>query len=194
MPQTIRCPVCNQSDLVEKVSTLYITGIGLNRSSRQVNPQPATQMADTPGDPIIGLSASELRLLSRRLKPPFSVKKVPFRSLHPDLVVLTFSLILPVFVYGIYTSQRSMLLPALIILAAFYATYFWRRKALIAKYESQLEASKAANRRVEQGISRWMKLYYCAREDVVFQPGTGKYVPTDQMPGLLSSQATEAEI
>lgn len=193
MPQPIRCPVCEQSDLVEKVSTLYITGIGLNRSSRQAIPQVA-EAANAPGDPIIGLSASELHLLSRRLKPPFSAKKVPFRSLHPDLVVLTFSLILPVFVYGIYTSQISMLLPALVILAAFYAIYFWRRKALIAKYESQLEASKAANRRVEQGISRWMKLYYCAREDIVFQPGTGKYVPTDQMPGLLTLQATDAEI
>jgi hypothetical protein len=194
MPQPIRCPVCDQSDLVEKVSTLYITGIGLNRSSRQVNPQPGAETATPPGDPMIGLSASELRLLSRRLKPPFSVKKVPFRSLHPDLVVLTFSLILPVFVYGIYTSQKNMLLPGLVILAAFYGIYFWRRKAMIAKFESQLEASKAANRRVEQSISRWMKLYYCAREDIVFQPGTGKYVPTDQMPGLLTSQATETEI
>lgn len=194
MTQAIRCPVCDQSDLVEKVSTLYITGIGLNRSSGKAGPQSGAALANPPGDPIIGLSASELRLLGRRLKPPFSVKKVPFRSLHPDLVVLTFSLILPVFVYGIYTSQRVTFLPALTILAAFYGIYFWRRKALIAKYENQLEASRAANRRVEQSISRWMKLYYCAREDIVFQPGTGKYVPTDQMPGYLNLQAPDTEI
>lgn len=143
---------------------------------------------------MLGLSATELRLLSRRLKPPSAGKGAPFRALHPDLVVLTFSLILPVFIYGIFTSQKGNLVPALILLAAFYGVYLWKRKAMVARYESQLEASRVAKRRAEQRISRWMKLYYCAREDIVFQPGTAKYVPADQMPGLLTWQATETEM
>lgn len=142
---------------------------------------------------MLGLSASELRLLSRRLKPPSSGKGAPFRALHPDLVVLTFSLILPVFVYGIYTSQKTNFVPALILLAAFYGVYFWKRKAMVARYESQLKASREAKQRAERRISRWMKLYYCAREDIVFQPGTGKFVPADQMPGYLNLQAPDTE-
>ena len=110
------------------------------------------------------------------------------------MVVFTFSLILPVFVFGIYTSQRNLFFPALIFLAFFYGIYFWRRKSMVARFENQLKASREENRRVERGISRWMKLYYCARDDVVFQPGTGKYVPTDQMPGFLNQEITEVTI
>lgn len=65
---------------------------------------------------------------------------------------------------------------------------------MVARFENQLKASREENRRVERGISRWMKLYYCARDDVVFQPGTGKYVPTDQMPGFLNQEITEVTI
>lgn len=193
MTQTIRCPACAQSDLVEKVSTLYITGIGLNRSASQDGSQPGGTATTTLDTKMLGFSASELRLLSRRLKPPYSAKRIPFRALHPDLVVLTFSLILPVFVYGIYTSQKSTFLPALVLLAGFYGVYFWKRKAMVARYESQLKANRESNQRVERSISRWMKLYYCAREDIVFQPGTGTYVPADQMPGYITGQVPDAE-
>jgi hypothetical protein len=193
MSEQVVCPACAQSDLVEKVSTLYLTGIGLNRSARQADPQPGESVATAPAGEMIGLSASELRLLSKRLKPPSSGKGTPFRALHPDLVVLTFSLILPVFIYGIYTSQKNTFLPALVLLLGFYALYFWKRKALIAKFEIQRNASLAAARRAEQSIGRWMKLYYCAREDIVFQPGSGKYVPADQMPGYLYGEVPGAE-
>jgi hypothetical protein len=156
MNKAILCPVCGQSDLVEKVSSLYISGIGLNRSASQAGLQPEGSPPTKPGVEMLGLSAFELRLLSRRLKPPSLGKGAPFRALHPDLVVLTFSLILPVFIYGIYISQK-------------------------------------AKQRAERRISRWMKLYYCAREDIVFQPGTGKFVPADQMPGYLNLQAPDTE-
>lgn len=194
MTQTIRCPACDQSDLVEKVSTLYLSGLGLNRSARQANLQPLESAPAEAVEQMVGLNASELRQLSRRLKPPYSAKRIPFRALHPDMVVFTFSLILPVFFFGIYTSQRNLFLPALFLLVIFYGIYFWRRKSLVARFERQLKANREANQRVERGISRWMKLYYCARDDIVFQPGTGKYVPTDTMPGLLNQEVPEIKL
>jgi hypothetical protein len=184
MSDNILCPVCDQSDLVEKVSTLYITGIGLSRSTGQAYPLPEGSAPSTPGSEMIGLSTSDLRQLSRRLKPPSSGKGTPFRALHPDLVVLTFSLIIPVFLYGIFTSQTNLFLPALVLLVVFYGVYFLRRKSMIAKFDRQVEASRAATRRSEQRIGRWMKLYYCARDDVVFVPKTSLSVPADQMAGI----------
>ena len=186
MSESITCPACGQSDLVEKVSTLYITGIGLNRSTGQANIPSAGEAPSESSAELIGLSATDLRRLARRLKPPSSGKGTPFRTLHPDLVVLTFSLIIPIFLYGIFTSQRNLLLPALVFLAAFYGWYFWKRKAMIAKFNSQVEANRVAARRAEQSIGRWMKLYYCARDDIVFQPKTNLSFPADQIAGIIN--------
>ncbi len=107
------------------------------------------------------------------------------KRIHPDTVVLTFSLVAPIFLYGIFTSQRLMLLPVLIILAGFYGLYFWKRKTMVARFELQQLTRQAANERVKRGLDRWMKLYHCSRDDVVFEPGKNQFVPTDQMTGYL---------
>jgi hypothetical protein len=194
MDQNILCPLCGESDMVEKVSTIYLTGIGLNRGANQANFISNGDNTSAPGAGLEGLSSSDLRGLSRRLKPPATGKGSPFPTLHPDLVVLTFSLVLPVFIFGIFTSQQNMRLPAAVVLAGFYGLYFWKRKAMVARFESQINASRAAKQRAERSIGRWMKLYYCIRDDVVFQPGTGKFVPADQMPGYLTRETTDPEV
>lgn len=176
MPKKVICPVCGQSDQVEKASTLYFIGIGLNRVSFPEQPSNTQQRRKpTPGE----------RALSRRLAPPASSKQVTMRLIHPDTVVIGFSLIGPIFLYGILTSQTAMFLPVLALLAALYGLYFWKRKPLIAKFESQQASRQAADERVKRGIARWMKLYYCARDDGVFLPGGDELIPADQMAGYL---------
>jgi len=107
------------------------------------------------------------------------------RPIHPDMVVAALSLIAPVFLYGILTSQRSMFLPVLAILAVFYGFYFWKRKMMISRFEVQQASRLAADERVKHGIERWMKLYYCARDDGVFEPGSDELVPADLLAGYL---------
>jgi hypothetical protein len=110
------------------------------------------------------------------------------RPIHPDMVVIALSLIAPVFLYGILTSQRSMFLPVLAVLAVFYGFYFWKRKTMIARFEAQQALRQAADQRVKRGIERWMKLYYCARDDGVFEPGSNELVPADQIAGYLNRE------
>jgi len=56
---------------------------------------------------------------------------------------------------------------------------------LITKFEAQRLAQKSAEERIQKGIKRWMQLYYCARDDIVFNPLEAKSIPADMMNGYL---------
>ena len=133
-------------------------------------------------------SNHNLSVLSRKLAPPTSGKQTPIRPIHPDSVVLAFSLVAPIFIYGIFTSQAGMLLPVVALLAGFYALYFWQRRKLIARFKNEQAKQKTVEDRVKRMIAQWMKLYYCAQDDGVFEPGDGKLIPLEQMMGYLNQQ------
>jgi hypothetical protein len=174
MAARVKCPVCGQVDPVEKVSTVYLVGIGLNRQVKSGAPDaPEIEFS-------LDMPDAELRRVARRLAPPASTRKIPTRPLHPDLIVITFSLVIPIFLYGIFTSQASSLLPVLVILTGLYGLYFWKRKGIVARFENRQATQRAADERVKFAIERWMKLYYCAQDDGVFLPG-GELVPADQL-------------
>jgi hypothetical protein len=186
MAKEICCPQCGQSDRVEKVSTVYLVGIGLNR--QPVDPASQVEVKFKLAD----LSQTDLHSLARQLKPPASTRKLPTRPLHPDLIVITFSLIVPIFLFGIWTSQTASLLPVLGFLAVLYALYFWRRKAIVGRFEARQSAQRASDERVRQAIERWMKLYYCARDDVVFEPGkTGLAPASETMAFILREDSSD---
>lgn len=174
MVKGIICPVCGLSDRVEKVSTIYLVGIGLNRQPE--NPAAQAELNFKLDD----LSQPELSKMARQLKPPASTRKMPTRPLHPDLIVITFSLIVPLFIYQIWTSQTSSLPPVLVFLAILYGLYFWKRKAIVGRFEGRQSAQRETDERVRQGIERWMKLYYCARDDGIFEPGGTELTPASE--------------
>lgn len=185
MTRPMICPHCGQADQVEKVSTIYVLGIEKKWRS-QNNPSPGDDPSPPPRSALVDkIPAEELQALSRRLAPPATKKAVPLRSIHPDMMVATFSLAAPIFLYGILNSQPGELWIVLPVLAAFYAFYFWKRKELIAKFQSQQDAQRSAEARVQRGIQRWMKLYYCARDDGIFELGSAAITPADQINGYL---------
>jgi len=175
-PKTITCPACGQQATVEKASTLYLLGI----ERRSVGDSPALQPAL-----LAQLSPAERRTLARRLAPPASPKQAFTRPLHPDLVVVAFSLVLPVFLYGIVTSQPEALTVAVPVLAIFYGLYFWQRKRIVPRFEAGLSQRTAQDERIRRAIQRWMRLYYCLEDDGVFLPGDPQVTPADQMLGRL---------
>jgi len=183
MKGSVSCPVCGESDQVEKVSTVYLLGIGLKR---QITAD-KTRSAPAPINPVyLEMPADELRQLSRKLAPPSSKKAEFTRPIHPDVFVLTFSLILPFFLFGIYTSQRGVLLPMLAVLGVFAAWYLWKRKVMIARYERQQTERKAAEERTKHGIENWMKLYYCLQDDSIFEKGSQDLTPASEIGRLLN--------
>jgi hypothetical protein len=180
MSKTIQCPTCGQTEPVEKVSTLYLTGIGLKdkAESAQAGQTKLIQASKKPGS----------YALSKKLAPPAGGRAALTRPVQPDLAMLAFSAILPIFLYGIWTSQRALLLPVLGLLAIFYGLFFWLRKRLLARYQQEVASRLAADERVKKGIDLWMRLYYCAEDEVVFEPGEGEPVSVDLLPGFLRQQ------
>jgi len=185
MPRAMRCPDCGQTDLVAKVSEIYVAGVELKlRRSKKGAPVDSTAAASPP--PFWKeMPSQELQALSRQFAPPASGKQSTFKPVNPDLMVAAFSLIAPVFLYGVLTTQKPAFLPALLALAVFFLFYFWKRKGLIAKFDKMIQAQKTSEQRVKRGIERWLKLYYCARDDVVFKPGDGSGTSADQIAGVL---------
>jgi len=179
VPRPKACPVCGLSDQTDKASSLYVMGIAGNKLS-PVEGEPQTAPLN-----MTGIPPQELRALGKRLKPPASPKKAPTRPLHPDLVVITFSLIVPLFLYRIYQNQASLLPAVLAVLALLYVLYIWQRKKIIARFERQVQANKASEERIRMGIERWMRLYYCRRDDIVFEPGLITSALADEMMAFL---------
>jgi len=183
MKGSVVCPGCGAPDQVEKVSTVYLLGIGL----KQKIAEEKAQLTPVSINPVfLEMPAEELRQLSRKLAPPSSNKVGFSRPIHPDVFVLTFSLILPFFLFGIYTSQRNVLLPMLAILAGFVAWYVWKRKAMIARYERQQTERKSAEERTKHGVERWLKLYYCLEDDSIFEKGSQDLTPASEIGRLLN--------
>jgi hypothetical protein len=149
----VPCPACGQSDQVAKVSAIYLDGI----------------------------KDKNLYSLSRKLAPPSSGKAAPTRPVHPDVVVIVFSCIVPFFLYGILGQQSGFFIPAIFLLAGFYGFYFWKRKAIIARFKQQEATRQMEQDRTKRGIETWMKLYYCARDEGVFLEGKGELIPLERM-------------
>lgn len=178
-PRKVICPECGRSEGVEKVSTIYLAGIRVKRSSTsgQIDEDLASQVLEH----LPGLTAQDLHSLSRDLAPPSSGKAGPIRPVHPDLVVLVFTGLIPIFITGIVNQQPAVLIPVLIILALAYGLYFYKRRVIIAKFIQAQEEQKEKQALVERGIQNWMKLYYCSREEGVFIPGRRELVSVNEL-------------
>lgn len=186
MSKKIICPRCQHFQPVEKVSSLYLVGLETRREYRPGRGKPRRlesalhhRLADSP----------ELLAISHTLAPPSSGKQLTIRPIHPDQAVLVFSLIAPVFLYGMFATQPEAAYGILALLVLFYVAYLWQRSRLVARFQQQQAARRSAKERVQRGIERWMQLYYCAEDQVVFDPEGDEAIPVDQLPGYLLRDA-----
>lgn len=179
------CPECGRSEGIEKVSTIYLAGIKKGRASSQPGDDLAAQVLER----LPGLSAQDLHTLSRGLAPPAEGKGIPTRPVHPDLVVMVFSLVMPIFIIGILNQQRGALIPILVVLALAYGLYFFKRKDIIAKFNRAQDEQKEKQKRIERGVQQWMKLYYCSQDEGVFLPGKKELIPVAEIIQYLLEKA-----
>ncbi len=172
------CPLCKQNDRVEKASAIYIEGL-----SSQQRLKKATE-GDSPKR-LTRLTPEEVRSLSSRLAPPAAPTRVQPRPIHPDLVVVVFSLILPIFLLGIAKSQAALLFPILGFVVLVYLLYFFSRRRILKRFDQQQTERQANTEKIETAIKNWMSLYYCARDAVLFNPNNPRTVPIDEMNSIL---------
>jgi DNA-binding helix-hairpin-helix protein with protein kinase domain len=133
------------------------------------------------------VKVSHLYLLAREHKQPAqpfsppSGKREMSQVIHPDMIVGALTLGAIVFLVNIFTQQPNMVLPALIVLVAFYAVYFWKHTWIMTRYQAQKDKEGAQKGNIEAAIGEWMKLYYCGRDKGVFDPAEDELIPLDQM-------------
>lgn len=180
--QKIVCPACGQFDRVEKASTIYLVGVGINRL---VGYKAAGGDAGQPAKLSFEISPKDLYQLSHKLKPPSEARPALTRNLHPDLVVVFFSAIVPFFIAGIVRSQPGALFPAVVLLACAYLAYFALRKTILRRYGLVEAKRREETEQVKRGIETWMMLYYCSRDNAIFQAWEKAVTPLDDIDSYL---------
>jgi len=162
--------MCGKSDRSAKVSVIYLAGVEERyrnrRNKKLIEKSDVTEAQDF--SKWDGLADGRLVELVSYLSPPRGKRPPLVRPLNPDLMVGALTLVAPVFIYGMSTSQPKMLWFAGALLLVFYMWYFWKRKALLDKYRVAIEQQKTADTKLREETERWMKLYFCARDNVTF--------------------------
>jgi hypothetical protein len=170
------CPCCGQSDLTQKVSLIYFESLagksirGLKESARP---------------------AVSARAISRRLAPPSVGSPSVWGSLssvHPDLVAIVFAVAGLFLLYQIGIAFTAARLPGAVILFVALAIYLAIRRHLIGRYRTIRAAQDQTHQAIQEAIQRWSRLYYCARDDAVFDPSSGSCIPPEQMMDYLSGK------
>ncbi len=183
------CPQCNARKDVYKVSEIYLSGLESIKSSKPLK--------DNTFDLVFGHPSQKLgrrfvdqttkRTLVTKFAPPSSSKQRISRSVHPDFVMFATLLLSLFMLYQIFTQQRSIFLPALLLILGLGAAYLLTRKKISAKFMEKQNNEAKATGQIEEAIERWMKLYYCASDFAVFDQKHRIAIPLQEMNSYLIS-------
>lgn len=180
------CPHCKQADKTYKVSLLFLESTA-RLHQHQVDNQPEldgllADLFDGRDSPVS--QAQFLSRLSQTLTPPGGEKHTT-RRIHPDSLVIFFTLLSSLIVYKVSTSKPDQLPIILMLLGGSILVYLIARKSVVRRYEEKIRQEKDENLRVENAISHWMRLYFCSRDQGVFVPEQNRFVPLERMSDLL---------
>ncbi len=180
------CPHCGQADKVYKVSLLYLESTA-RLNQRQAENQPELDGLLTDLLPANSNATTQAHLLSRFLRsftPPSGEKRIT-RRIHPDTMVICFALFSLLVIYRIATTQPSQLPAILVLVCVSLMAYILARKSVLRRYQDRVRQEQEENARIESAIARWMRLYFCSRDQGVFDPQQNEFVPLEQMSDLL---------
>ncbi len=208
MPSVV-CPQCGHEDQVRKVTAVVTEGIREMRSSGGFG---GITYSDGKWGVFGGPSATRgemSTLLAQRLMPPDEPKVHLPWYLNP-LSHSCWTKVLSILSILFIVSAIVLVIPAVLGLfsgdftaasafcqAVFYGLWF----GLVARYLSRRRASyskekeRVAAERVvwERAIARWNCLYYCFRDDIVFDPETGEWCDPAQLHEFLYAPFTQIQ-
>lgn len=190
----VPCPVCGNSESSIKVSEIYIQSLVRLKNGDQAEAPLIDQLQkEIPEDRREKLKGSRYyRTLMESFAPPQGENQIT-RAVNPDWVAIGFLLISLYFLYQIYTTQYSAFWYILGLLIVAIVGYSFLRKKIFAKYQSQRDVESGVGGKVEKAIGYWMKLYYCAKDNVIFLEGNKTTIPIDQMRPYLFSLVEESQ-
>jgi hypothetical protein len=87
------------------------------------------------------------------------------------------------------SSSASTALPVIFsLLAVVLLAYLLTRRPVMNRYLARLRAGQEASRQHALAAERWLRLYFCSLEPVVFDPDLHIVRPLDQLHDLLYSE------
>jgi hypothetical protein len=164
------CPVCRRPDRVDRVSNVVKAGTGRLMS-------------------IDGQSYRFQTDLARMLCAP---ERPVASSILQTVVRLLVSIVALVVIMAIVTllrTQGAVEIPPAPLDVAYYAAIAWFAIGMPAwalwRFWSEHQAVKAQEPSWQEARSRWARLYYCTRDDVVYMPGEKRAESPEQVDALL---------
>ena len=178
------CPLCDKDDVVQKVSAI----VSIGRSSGTFSgPSGGVAIIDGKVAAVGGytnLSGSTLNDLARLLTPPTEPKEPSGFSIIIWIlsILILFGFSLNFSLYVVYGYFKNFEIPGIvaIILIIFLTLGILIGGILILIYQDTRIRKKhgpqymAAHEAWELAMKFWNRLYYCHRDDIVFDPDTGK--------------------
>ncbi len=187
MTSSPTCPHCGQADKTYKVSLLYLESTA-RLYQRQAENQPELDGLLSDLLPANAHSITQAQLITRFLHsftPPSGEKHVT-RRVHPDAMVAFFGLFLLLLAYRAATTQPGQLPVILILICGSALAYLLARNAILKRYQERIRQEQEESARVENAVARWMRLYFCSRDQGVFDPEQDQFVPLERMSDLLT--------
>lgn len=188
LSQSPTCPYCNQSDQTYKVSLLYLEGSArLNR--REMTDQPELEAVLNDLLTTESTSAEQKQVISSLVKafePPSGSRQVA-RRIHPDWLILFVCAVGLIIAYQSGSSRPGDLSIIVTLLSASLLVYLLVRRPVIMRYETQNSQDEFEKKNVEKAVARWMRLYFCSRDQTVFDPDENRFVPLEHIEELMKS-------
>jgi hypothetical protein len=180
------CPKCNKADKSYKVSLLYLEG------SAYINHQKTGQSLELDGvikeympEGVNRVAEEQFVVrLVKLLSPPSGEKQV-IRLIHPDGMVGLFVIISFIMLYQAFSSQPDSLPILVILLAASFTAYLIFRRVIVSRYNQKINQGQQEVIKIEKAVSRWMRLYFCARDQGVYDPVSDQFISLETIQDFL---------
>jgi hypothetical protein len=163
----LRCPQCGEIDAVRKVSAIYNGGFSTVQNNSPLVPYG-----------VVSRTITTITPLAQKLAPPPEPEKPGGMTAGCLLVLLLIG-----FVSSCSISSDQSLGSPILGLGITIALIFLVNKFIIEPpqktYKEKLKPEW------DEAIQKWSELYYCSRNDCVFDPITGKSVPPERISALI---------
>ena len=185
------CPICDDAENSYKVSEIYMQSLMRLKSGDKAEAPVIDQLqAEIPPKRRDKLKGSRYyRELMESFAPPQGESQST-RAINPDWVAFAMAALSIFFLYQIFTTQREAFWYSLGFAVIAFAAYFILRKKILARYQIQKAQESGSKGKVERAIGTWMKLYYCTKDNVVFEDKKGDPIPVDQMRSYLLNKSS----
>ncbi len=198
---SVNCPQCQKDDNIRKVSSV-VTG-GISTGSYSGPTYSSTYVGEGKYHESYGhstLNGSTVQEFSRLLAPPAPPKRATTGCVN--IIILLFitgtglfcaANTAPFALMGGRSDGSGVfgLIACALTLGIGFGTFILAKRFLADSNKGVANANKDYPDRLaawEKQITKWNRLYLCFRDDIVFDPETGKSVPPQLLNELLADQ------